>query len=54
MTAPVSYLTSGQIRNIVVDTIVRFHDSLAAEDWMIAPLLARLAAQGCRLADIGR
>jgi 3-hydroxyacyl-CoA dehydrogenase len=38
----------------VVDTIARFHGSLAAENWLIAPLLARLAAQGGRLADIGR
>ena len=38
----------------VVDTIARFHDSLAAENWVIAPLLARLAAQGGSLADIGR
>ena len=38
----------------VVDTIARFHNSLAAENWLIAPLFARLAAQGGRLADIGR
>ena len=38
----------------VVDTIARFHDSLSAENWVIAPLLARLAAQGGSLADIGR
>ena len=30
----------------VVDTINRFHDTLAAENWVVAPLLARLAAQG--------
>ena len=37
----------------VVDTINRFHDTLAAENWVVAPLLARLAAQGGSLADIG-
>ena len=38
----------------VVDTINRFHDTLAAENWVVAPLLARLATQGGSLADIGR
>ena len=38
----------------VVDTIARFHNSLAAENWVVAPLLTRLAAEGGRLADIGR
>ena len=38
----------------VVDTINRFHDTLAAENWVVAPLLARLAAQNGSLADIGR
>ena len=37
----------------VVDTINRFHDTLAAENWVVAPLLARLATQGGSLADIG-
>ncbi|MEK9535106.1 MAG: 3-hydroxyacyl-CoA dehydrogenase NAD-binding domain-containing protein, partial [Halieaceae bacterium] len=38
----------------VVDTINRFHDTLAAENWVVAPLLARLAAQDGSLAGIGR
>jgi 3-hydroxyacyl-CoA dehydrogenase len=38
----------------VVDTINQFHDTLAAENWVVAPLLARLAAQNGSLADIGR
>jgi 3-hydroxyacyl-CoA dehydrogenase len=50
---PMHVAESRGIRS-VVDTIARFHDSLAAENWLIAPLLARLAAQGGRLADIGR
>ena len=37
----------------VVDTINRFHDTLAAENWVVAPLLARLATQGGSLAEIG-
>ena len=50
---PMHVAESRGIRS-VVDTIARFHDSLAAENWLIAPLLARLAAQGGRLADVGR
>lgn len=50
---PMHVAESRGIRS-VVDTIARFHDSLAAENWLIAPLLARLAAQGGRLADIER
>ena len=50
---PMHVAESRGIRS-VVDTIARFHDNLAAENWLIAPLLARLAAQGGRLADIGR
>jgi len=38
----------------VADTINQFHDTLAAENWVVAPLLARLAAQNGSLADIGR
>ena len=38
----------------VVDTINRFHDTLTAENWVVAPLLARLAAQDGSLAGIGR
>ncbi len=38
----------------VVDTINRFQNTLAAENWVVAPLLARLATQGGSLADIGR
>ena len=38
----------------VVTTIARFHDSLAAENWVVAPLLAQLASEGGSLVDIGR
>ena len=38
----------------VVDTINQFHDTLAAENWVVAPLLARLAEQNGSLADMGR